>query len=90
MRNREVQIPTLEEIREASRRIVEQREQVRLLRLPSVLDVVGLSRSEWYRLMSLKRAPLSVPLGERSRAWVESEVLAWARERIAARDTTAA
>lgn len=62
----------------------------RLIRLPEVLRDVGLSRSEWYRLISLERAPPAVALGERSRAWVESEIQAWIAERIAARDKGAA
>src|SRR4051812_4764161 len=58
----------------------------RLLRLPAVLDRVGISRSQWFLLISLGRAPPPVPLGERSRAWVESEVQAWIAQRIAARN----
>lgn len=61
----------------------------RLIRLPEVLRNVGVSRSEWYRLISLGRAPPAIPLGEKSRAWVESEVQAWVAERIAARDGAA-
>lgn len=87
-------VPSLDEIRKASKDLLERRQsetdQLRLIRLPSVLEVVALSRSEWYRLVALGRAPRPVPLGDRARAWVEAEVLAWAKERIAARDKAAA
>lgn len=56
-----------------------------LLRLPQVCERVGLSRSEIYRLISLKRFPRSVPLGERVVAWSAEEVEAWIEEKIAAR-----
>lgn len=57
----------------------------RLIRLPEVLSRTGLSRSEWYRLMTLGRAPAAIPLGERIRAWDECEISAWIESRIAAR-----
>ncbi|TMI40058.1 MAG: AlpA family phage regulatory protein [Betaproteobacteria bacterium] len=61
-------------------------EQQRLLRLPEVLRIVGLSRSEWYRQISLGRAPRPVPLGEKVRAWVQSEIQVFIKARIAERD----
>jgi prophage regulatory protein len=57
-----------------------------LIRLPKVLDRVGLSRSEVYRLMSLDQFPKAVPLGERAVAWDAHEIDAWIAARIAARD----
>ena len=59
--------------------------QKQLLRLPAVRGIVGLSRSEIYRLISLGRFPRPCPLGERARAWDADEVQAWIRERIDAR-----
>jgi prophage regulatory protein len=59
----------------------------RLIRLPEVLQTVGLSRSEWYRLISIGKAPRSVPLGARARGWDDIEVQGWIAERIAARDS---
>jgi prophage regulatory protein len=87
-------MPSLEEIWSAVDQLVKQRARERddyrrLIRLPEVLRSVGLSRSEWYRLISLQRAPPPVPLGEKSRAWVESEIQAWIAERIAAREKAA-
>ena len=61
----------------------------RLLRLPVVLDRVGLRRSRIYELMDENRFPRPVRLGERAVAWVEEEVLSWTLERIAERDSEA-
>lgn len=88
-------LPSIEELWGVVHQLVMERarqleDHRRLIRLPEVLRSAGLSRSEWYRLISLQRAPQAVPLGERSRAWVESEVQAWIAERIAARDKEAA
>ena len=59
---------------------------ISLLRLPQVRAKVGISRSEIYRLVSLKRFPLPVPLGVRLVAWRSDEINAWIGERIALRD----
>jgi predicted DNA-binding transcriptional regulator AlpA len=56
---------------------------VRLLRLPEVLRVTGLSRSEWYRRNANGTAPSRIKLGERCSAWVESEVTEWVEARVA-------
>lgn len=57
-----------------------------LLRLPDVRRIVGLSRSEIYRRISLGQFPQSVPLGERVRAWDSREIAQFVEQRIAARD----
>ena len=52
----------------------------RILRLPEVLALTGLSKSTIYRLMPVGEFPQSVKLGgSRGRAvgWLESEVYAW-------------
>lgn len=59
--------------------------QKQLLRLRQVQQIIGLSRSEIYRLISLNRFPRQIPLGERARAWDADEVHTWVQERIAAR-----
>jgi predicted DNA-binding transcriptional regulator AlpA len=66
--------------------------QKQLLRLPDVRRIVGLSRSEIYRRMALKppQFPLSVPLGERVRAWDSQEIAQFVEKRIAARDEATA
>lgn len=61
-----------------------------LLRLPDVRRIVGLSRSEIYRRITLGQFPRSVPLGERARAWDSLEILKFVEQRIAERDGKAA
>ncbi len=46
----------------------------RLMRLPEVLHVTGISRSTLYELSSRKAFPANVSLGGKSVAWVESEI----------------
>lgn len=46
----------------------------RLLKLPSVLDRVPVSKTEWYRRIKNGTAPASVSLSARSVAWRESDI----------------
>jgi prophage regulatory protein len=57
--------------------------KIRFLRLGSVLETTGLSRSQIYRLESAGHFPTRVKLGAAASAWVESEVLQWCADRIA-------
>lgn len=59
---------------------------MRLIRLPEVINLTGLSRSSIYKYISENTFPQSVSLGERACAWVESEVQEWVLARIAERD----
>ena len=63
----------------------------RLIRLPEVMQLTGLCRSEIYRLASLNppEFPKPCPLGERSSAWVLQEVEQFVSGRIAAREQEA-
>lgn len=49
----------------------------RLLRLPEVMDRVGLRRSAIYQRMSEGRFPRCRTLGPKCSVWVESEINAW-------------
>lgn len=49
----------------------------RLLRLPEVMDRVGLRRSAIYQRMSEGRFPKCRALGPKCSVWVESEINAW-------------
>lgn len=51
----------------------------RLLRLPEVIDRVGLRRSAIYQRMSEGRFPKSHSLGPKCTVWVEEEIDAWIR-----------
>ena len=58
----------------------------KFLRRAAVEQATGLPRSTLYELVAQGKFPKPVPLGERSVAWLESEILTWQRCRIAARD----
>ena len=49
----------------------------RLLRLPEVIDRVGLRRSAIYQRMSEGRFPKSRSLGPKCAVWVEAEIDQW-------------
>lgn len=52
----------------------------RLLRLPEVMDRVGLRRSAIYKRMSEGRFPRCRSLGPKCSVWVEAEINAWIEE----------
>jgi len=49
----------------------------KLLRLPSVLDRLGISKTQYYRQMKLGTVPKSIRLGVNSVAWLESDIDAY-------------
>ncbi|NVE94376.1 helix-turn-helix transcriptional regulator [Altererythrobacter lutimaris] len=49
----------------------------RLLRLPEVMERVGLKRTAIFQRMKEGRFPASRSLGPRCTVWVESEVQSW-------------
>lgn len=62
------------------------RDSIRLLRLPQVMEVVGLSRSTIYQLQEEGRFPKRIKLATRAVGWVEAEIQAWIAERISQRE----
>lgn len=52
-----------------------------LIRLPSVLQIVGLGRSMWLELVKNKRAPQPIKIG-RATCWKSDEVYAWVGQRV--------
>ncbi len=56
----------------------------RLLRLPEVMARVGMSRSAIYLAIANGAFPASIRVGSHTVAWVEEEINAWVRARIAA------
>lgn len=56
----------------------------RLLRLPAVVALTGLSRSTLYARAADGRFPKPIKLCTRASAWVASEVEHWVRDRISA------
>ena len=57
-------------------------EKTRLIRLPEVRKMTGLSRSAIYRNMDERGFPLSIKLGPQTIAWVESEVQDWINQQV--------
>jgi len=55
-----------------------------ILRLPTVKNRTGLSRSSIYLKMSEGTFPVPINLGPRSIGWIESEIEEWIQERIEA------
>ncbi len=53
-----------------------------ILRLPNVIQRVGLSRSNIYLKISKGLFPQPIPLGDRAVGWVESEIEAWIERQI--------
>lgn len=60
----------------------------RLVRLRTVRERTGLSKSSLYALAHQGRFPRPVKIGERSSGWVEAEVEDWIAQRIAASRST--
>lgn len=53
----------------------------KILRLKSVLDFTGLSRSTIYAMLKAGNFPQSVKLGERSVGWYEADIQGWIASR---------
>lgn len=58
--------------------------QIKLIRLPQVLELTGYSRATVYRLMNSGDFPLCVKLGARAVAWRYADVAAWIESRLPA------
>ena len=56
---------------------------IRLLRMSEVQDRTGLSRSTIRRWVARGLFPQPIKLGENVVGWIEAEIDAWIRERIA-------
>ena len=54
----------------------------KMLRLPSVIELTGLSRSSIYLRMKNKVFPQSISLGDRAIAWLESDIEQWIEEKV--------
>ena len=54
---------------------------IRILRLPEVRKLTGLSRASVYRLEGLGEFPRRVRISERARGWLADEIQAWVESR---------
>jgi prophage regulatory protein len=61
----------------------------RLLKLAEVMDITALGRASIYQQVKRGTFPKPVKLGRRATAWPASEIQAWIRDRIAARNAGA-
>ena len=57
----------------------------RFLRFLEVKHLTGLSRSTIWRLSQMHQFPRSRKIGRSAVAWLESEIMAWIKERAEAR-----
>ena len=60
-------------------------DDARVLRLPKVLELTGLSRTTVWRMVKDQKFPAPVQLGARARGWRESEIQKWLRDLPGAR-----
>lgn len=58
-----------------------------MLRLKDVMTKTGLSRSSVYKYIAEGKFPKPVHLGERTVAWVESEIEEWLMAKLAERES---
>jgi prophage regulatory protein len=65
---------------------MEQHKPKKFMRRTAVEDATSLPTSTLYDKIAAGEFPKPVPLGPRSVAWVEDEVLAWQEAQIAKRD----
>jgi prophage regulatory protein len=56
----------------------------KLLRLPDVKTITGLSKSTIYARISEGAFPKQIPLGPRIVVWVESDIQNWITEQVSA------
>jgi prophage regulatory protein len=57
-----------------------------IIKLPSVINIAGLSRTSIYNRIEEGTFPKQISLGERSVGWIKSEILEWIDSRIKERD----
>lgn len=61
----------------------------KILRLPEVIETVGLPKATIYNFMRDGTFPKTINLGANSVGWVEKEIFEWLSHRIAQRDEVA-
>jgi prophage regulatory protein len=54
----------------------------RILRMPQVIDRVGMSKSSIYDYISKGTFPSQIKLGARSSGWLESDIDCWIAQRL--------
>lgn len=64
--------------------IIGGRPKHRIMRLPEVKTITGLSRSTIYFRIALGTFPKQIPLGGRAVGWLEAEIQNWLHEQVQA------
>lgn len=59
---------------------------MKFMRLPEVKEKTGLSKSAIYKKIKEREFPVSVPIGSRTVAWLESDINEWLEWRVQVRD----
>ena len=59
----------------------------RILRIPAVLERIGIGRSTLYEMQARGDFPQSIPIGARSVGFLESDVTEWIERKAAEADT---
>jgi prophage regulatory protein len=54
----------------------------KVLRFPELKEKIGLSRSHVHALISRKKFPAPIKLGDRASGWLESDINEWLQKRI--------
>lgn len=60
--------------------------EIRILRLPDVLEKVGLKQSTVYKYIRLGKFPKPIRLGSRATGWLESTIDKWILDTASAND----
>ncbi|WP_429151323.1 helix-turn-helix transcriptional regulator [Aeromonas veronii] len=59
---------------------------MKLIKLKEVIEMTTLSKATIYRLMSKGAFPRAAPLGARTVAWKQSDVIEWIDSKVSARE----
>lgn len=57
-----------------------------VMRMPEVMQTVGLSRASIYRLMQMGEFPLKFKIGSSAVGWMRTEIERWVMDRAASRE----
>ena len=57
-----------------------EKERIKVIRLPEVIERVGMSKPSIYRLMREEVFPNQIRVGIRAVGWIESEIDEWLEE----------
>ena len=57
-------------------------QEIKLLRLPQVLDITGLKRSTLYNLISQGKFDKGVKISERCKAWDSQKINDWIQSKL--------